>query len=158
MLWYKKITAWENARRRKVLTEFCNDVVPYFDNSKSHWQVEERIENPKAQEARERLNRILHDVGNILMRAGVPTGVQYTPPPMIGGYIQNIDIILSLFDLDQYEISSKRVIDVVDRSLGVYEADWTAVRFRTFNPILVGWSPAHLVRAVSLLVSRRDRF
>lgn len=57
----------------------------------------------------------------------------YTPPPAIGGCIQNIDLIDNLFNLQNYDIEVQTLIDIIDRALGIYERDLKNSIIRTLN-------------------------
>ncbi len=131
---YTKIPYWENKKRLALIKRFRSYVSTYYGNSRYSWQAEGQIEEEEAQQARTEINLILHDAHKSIICAGVPTMVQYTPPPVIGGYIQNIDVIQNIFILHQFQIGSDGVFDIVDRSIGIYESDQTASLRRTINP------------------------
>jgi hypothetical protein len=57
--YYTKILPWENSRRLGRLAEFRALVIEYFNNSRAEWMVDERIEQPKAEEARVKINRMM---------------------------------------------------------------------------------------------------
>jgi len=58
----------------------------------------------------------------------------YTPPPVVGGYVQQVDLIINFFNLGNFGTGVKEVLDWIDRSIGVYENDKRRAFIRTFNP------------------------
>lgn len=134
MLPHKKIPIWINASRLKKLKVFRNEVVHYFNNSRLDMIGEERIEQERAKQSRITLNKMMREIFEIIAAAEVIPVLRWTPPAMIGGYVQNIDVIGNLFNLDRYEISPNVVIDYLDRTIGIYESNTTGSVLRTFNP------------------------
>ncbi len=134
MQYYSDIPLWENKRRLKVLKQFRSLVAAYYDHSNYSWMAEGRIEEDEAKQARTDINLILHDVHKIIVYSGVPTIVQYTPPPVVGGHIQNLDVIKNMFILHQFQIGKEAVTDILDRSIGIYQSDQSSCFRRTINP------------------------
>ena len=132
---YKNISWWENARRIRLLEEFRNDVVSYFNNSSYEWMAEGRIEKPEAEKARQRINHTIVQAQHIIEAAGVAPSVTWTPPPMVGGYVQRVELILNLFELNKFKIPADRAVDAIEMALGVYQSDRTTVFCRTINPL-----------------------
>ena len=135
---FNNIPIWENKRRLKLLKEFRDLVIRYFDNSRYSWQAESLIENDLATETREKINLNLNQVYPILILADVSPVMRWTPPAVIGGYIQDIDTLLNIFNLHKYEISYEEVIGYLDRAIGAYQADQSSCWVRTFNPLWWG--------------------
>ena len=131
---YKNIPLWENSRRLRVLVEFREDVVRYFNNSSPLRLGEGRIEATEAVQARQRINHTVIQAHRIIEVAGVPSSMMWAPPPMIGGHVREIDLLLNLFELDRYQISANSVVGVIEMALGVYQSDRTAALRRTINP------------------------
>ena len=94
---YTKITFWENRRRLKRLIDFRELIGIYFNNSRYAWLAEGIIEDKSAANARIKINHKLIETHNIILSTGITTIVRYEPPPVIGGYIHNVDIMLNLF-------------------------------------------------------------
>jgi hypothetical protein len=134
MTYYKKILFWENNDRHKRLLEFRALVLDYFNNSKADWMVDERIEKPKAQEARVQINRVLDGIHDLILYAGIDPSVLYTPPPAVGGYRQNIDLVNNIFNLHRFQISPNSLLDIVDRAIGIYYNNSGPAFRRTINP------------------------
>ena len=131
---FNQIPIWENKRRLKLLKEFRELIVTYFKNSEYSWMAEGFIEQPLAKETREQINRKINPVYPVVTLADVSPVMQWTPPPAIGGYIQNIDTLINIFNLHNYQISHEEVLGYLDRAIGTYEADQTSSWVRTFNP------------------------
>jgi hypothetical protein len=123
-----EITFWENVRRQRALTTFHENVFAYFSAARTSPDTDQ------AREARQNINRTMHEIGNILLCAKVFTMVRHTEPPHLGGQSEDIDLLLNVFELGPYRIPHQQVLDLLDRGLGVYQADWSAARLRTFNP------------------------
>ena len=125
---YRNITFWESLRRQERLDEFLELVDTYFLAHRAK-QVK------RASEARTSLNLMLIDVKKILYAANVRPVIRWTPPPMVGGPSQNIDLVENLFFLDRYSLSPAQVSDVVLRAQGVYKSNHFRSFLRTFNPL-----------------------
>ena len=110
-------------------------MVTYYENSNYSWMAEGRIESAEAQQARTEINLILHDAYKIIIYSGVPTVVQYTPPPIVGGYSQNLEVIQNMFILHQFQMGKAAVIDIIDRAIGIYQSDQSLCFRRTINPL-----------------------
>ncbi|MEX2491035.1 MAG: hypothetical protein WD425_04660, partial [Nitrospirales bacterium] len=134
MKFFNNIPIWENRRRLKLLKDFRGLVVTYFDNSDYSWQVEGRIEKPLGKSTRERINLNLNQVYPVVILGDVSPVMQWTPPPAIGGYIQNIDLLLNIFNLHNYQLPYNELLGYLDRAIGAYEADQSNSWVRTFNP------------------------
>lgn len=134
MRFFNEILIWENKRRVQKLLEFRSDVVEYFSNSKYDWMNRERIENDKSKAARQKLNRALEYAHDVLICSGTGTQIRYTPPAAIGGYIQDLDLVENIFNLQNYQISHNNLLDIIDRAIGIYESDQSSAVIRVVNP------------------------
>ena len=83
---------WENARRMRVLEDFRNNVISYFNNSSPLALGDGRSETPEAVKARQRINLGVNQAHLIIEAAGVTSIVQWSPPPLIGGDAQRITL------------------------------------------------------------------
>lgn len=152
---YTKILPWENARCLERLSEFRNLVVEYFNYSKADWRVSDRIEEPKAQEARVKINRMMDEVHDIILFSGVNPTYRWTPPPAVGGYVQNLDLVQNIFNLQPFQIAPTVVLDVVDRAIGIYEGNAKAAFLRAINPFFyIGRVFDFVARIPFLLIGR----
>jgi hypothetical protein len=134
MSYYTKLLPWENSRRLTKLAEFRDLVIQYFDNSRAEWMVDERIEKPEAGAARVDINRMMDEVHDILLYSGINPSIRYTPPAVIGGYIQNIDLVQNIYNLHRFRISPNNLLDFIDRAIGIYERNERAAFLRAINP------------------------
>ncbi|MGD2095692.1 MAG: hypothetical protein PVH77_11860 [Phycisphaerales bacterium] len=136
MKFYNKIPIWENKERLKLLYAFRELVDTYFNNVEyvRLSPSAEPIENEIAKQKRIEMNRILSAVRNILHSAGLSPIIKYTPPRMIGGYIEHIDITLNMFNLRYYKIPHTKLFDCIDICIGIYSKDSKRAWIRTFNP------------------------
>lgn len=137
MRWYKDIPIWENRRRSKLLIEFKNSIVEYF-NSVEYRDVfdlnVEPIENEGVQRIRSRINLVIHEIHFIVLSSGVAPTIYYSSPPAVGGIAGNIDLINNIFNLRRFEIDTRHLIDIVEGSIGLYERDRLSSFLRTINP------------------------
>jgi hypothetical protein len=91
--------------------------------------------NETSQKARHEMNQMMDDVVMSFDLRGVVHYVRYTPPPMIGGYIQNVDVLANIFGLSGFEISPQTVFDCLDRAIGAYELERRRLFRQCFNPL-----------------------
>jgi|TARA_R100001143_G_scaffold63527_2_gene71384 hypothetical protein len=131
---YKKIPIWENSRRLNKLYNFRGLIIEYFNNSRLEWMADERIEENDAREARVAINRSMDEVHAIILYSGISPSLIWTPPPAVGGYRQNIDLIQNVFNLHAFRIEPNNILDFIDRSIGVYESNRVPSIFRALNP------------------------
>jgi len=135
MNYYKKITIWENNKRVRLLSEFRELVVTYFNNIKYLGFGSSGVsENEKAREARIKINMILDKMYFIIISAGVNPIMYYTPPPAIGGLTRDIDLVINIFNLYRFRINPQLLLDFIERAIGVYENDGLKALLRTVNP------------------------
>jgi hypothetical protein len=135
MLAYRRIPIWENRRRRRVLALFKTSLEEFALNYDPGPMRHERRDHSKAEAARVQINRILHHASDIIEAAGVNPVVVWSPPPVVGGRPQEIDVVLNVFNLERYLIPFSPLYDYIERALGIYEHDERAAAVRTVNPI-----------------------
>jgi hypothetical protein len=130
---------WECKRRLATLQQFRILAFDYFQNvrylSRQHALRGQASMNDKAQKARHEMNQLLNDVVLSVDLLGVAHVIRWTPPPMIGGYIQNVDIFGNIFGLSAFEIPSQSVFDCLDRAIGAYERHCHWLLRQCFNPL-----------------------
>ena len=134
MKFYRTLPIWAIKKRLEVLETFYSDVQGYYDNSSADWRVDGRIEKDVAKSARQRINFSLHKAHDAVLASGVGPVIRYTPAPIVGGSIQNVDLILNLFNIGEYHIAPDSVIGIIERALGVYRDDVSAAWRRSLNP------------------------
>ena len=132
---YTKITIWENRRRLEKLSEFKNLVLKYFKDIQYEEFSDEPLEGKSAIIARGEINRVMDEVRNIILRSGIDTSVKCIPPPITGGYISDVDLIISVLHIRTYDIAKNRVLDLIDRAIGIYENNHRHALMNTFNPL-----------------------
>src|SRR5699024_5865324 len=135
MSYYKKILVWENNRRINKLIEFQGLVVEYFNNSRVEWMADERNEEEPARIARYKINRMMDEAHEIILYSGINPSITWSPPPAVGGYVRNIDLIQNVFNLHGFQIGVREVLDFIERSIGIYERNHSASLIRTLNPL-----------------------
>lgn len=154
MKYYKRITCFENNRRVKKLYKFRDFVIEYFENKPASFLVDD-MESAESCKKRVEINRILDEVHGIITAAGIYPVLKWSPPPMVGGYAQKIDLIMNMTRINHYQIPRADVFDFIDRALGVYESDFYNSRRRVFNPFfwldelfrLIAQSPFNILRS-----------
>lgn len=132
--YYNKITVFENRRRVRALEEFRELVNGYFDNIEYNWMADEPIEDQRAQDIRSQINLRLRRASRIVYLAGVSTIFYYHPPPAVGGLAGEVDLLANIFNLHRLQLDIRKVLDHIDRALGVYNDDRTNSTIRTYNP------------------------
>jgi len=145
-MYYKKISIWENRKRLKLLNEFRNLVITYFNNIES--DLFNLRENQQAIEARRKINLLIDKVHFIIRSAGILPLMYYSPPPAVGGLAGNIDLIYNIFNLYRFKIEPQYLLDFIDRAIGIYENDKFNALLRTLNPLF--WISLILDYIVSL--------
>lgn len=132
---YKKITIWENRKRAKLLIEFRNLVDTYFSNLKHlHFGLAVH-ENEKAKQVRIEINMSLDKMYSVIISAGVKPTIYYSPPPAVGGFAGNIDLIHNIFNIHRFQIGPQELLDIIERAIGIYENDRLNALLRTVNPL-----------------------
>lgn len=128
---YNKILFFENKRRIKKLDRFRELVANFYKNCEYDRGL---IENEEASRARTEINKEMVEIHDVVMAARLVPVLKWIPPATIGGYSQNIDLILNVFHLWEYEIDEENVFDYVERAIGVYEKNKRSSLLRLFNP------------------------
>ena len=128
---YRDITYWENKRRLSRLIEFQNYVVAYFKIVEMN---DSRIENEMAKKYRREINRMNSEIHKIVHASFISPKITWKPPPVLGGHVQDVDVLDNLFTLFQFSIPANMVTDFLERSIGVYKTDQRNSIFRTLNP------------------------
>ncbi len=96
--------------------------------------MDERIEEPEAEKIRVKINRMMDEIHDIILHSGVNPSIRYTPSAMVGGYVQNIDLVQNIFNLHRFRITANNLLDFVDRSIGIYEGNRRPALLRAINP------------------------
>ena len=137
---YTKILIWENRRRHNKLIEFRNLVVEYFTNIHVEWLSDRRIQNQTARVARNKINQAMDEAHSIILHSGTIPILTIDPPPAVGGYRTDVDLIDNIFNLDRFYIGEgihrecNDILDFIDRAIGIYESNYESALVRMFNP------------------------
>ena len=130
---YTKILIWENKRRLNNLREFRSLMIRYFNHSRVGFGGG-RVEESAAKEARREINRLKDEIHSIILDSGIDPGFSWTPPSAVGGEETKINLIEDIFNLDQFDIGPNNVLYLIDRAIGIYDANRRSAFVRTFNP------------------------
>ncbi len=130
---YKRITIFQNTLRLMTLYEYRELIIKYFNNSRPTYN-EGRNENDEAKNSRMKINLLSDEVYQIVNASEISSSVIWSPPPIIGGYIKNIDLINNIFYLDKYDLDPNTLLDIIDRSIGKYHRNKIPSIIRLFNP------------------------
>ena len=162
---YRDTTCWELRRRQRDLHRFHQLTVQYFNNVRARGYIAPPEENESAQRARVEINSMLLRILRVVGESGVDATILWTPPPMIGGRIQSVDIIANMFNLQRFDVPPQWVCDRLQQAAGVYESDAVRAIFRTMNPlwwakkalVSVGALPFSMLRAMGFRTERAER-
>jgi hypothetical protein len=156
--YYRRILPWENNRRLDKLAEFRALVIQYFNNSRAEWMVDGRIEKPDAEETRVKINRMMDETHDIILCSGVNPSIRHIPPAVVGGYIQNIDLVQNVFNLNRFQITANNLLDFIDRSIGIYESNNRPALLRAINPFFYLGLALDLVARIPFVIIGRAGF
>lgn len=130
---HTRILIWENRRRLNRLKEFRSLVIRYFNNSRVGFGGG-RVEESAAKEARREINRFREEIHSIILNSGIDPLFSWTPPSAVGGDETKIDLIVNIFNLDQFDIGPNNVLNCIDRAIEKCESSRKSVFVRTLNP------------------------
>lgn len=131
---YYKTTIFENRKRVKILRQFDEYVKEYFSNIKRLMYGTEISESDKAKEARSKINLMLAKAYAYIIYSGSKTSIYYIPPAATGGIARNIDLLHNIFNLHNFQLTNEQLMDIIERSIGIYENDKNKSIIRTINP------------------------
>ena len=120
---YSDISYWENRKRAGHLLHFREIAIMYYNKDKD--SSKKRFE----------MNMAINRVKKIVHATEVSTRITRMPAPAIGGHILTFDLLDDLFNLGRYDIQPSYLIDMLERSIGVYEDDRSRALWRTINPL-----------------------
>ncbi len=131
---YTKILIWENKKRLNKLMEFRDYILTYFNNSRAEWIMDPRVEEVAAQEARFNINLSMKEAHSIILKSGITPTLSWTLPSAGGRYSTNVDLIENIFNLHEFQIDPRLVLDNIDRAIGIYASNTRSALIRIFNP------------------------
>ena len=132
---YNKILVWENNRRLKKLIDFRELVIAYFDTARTELNVDSKNIEITAPEARKRINRSVQEVHSMIVQSEINPILTWRAPATIGGFVRKVDLVYNIFNLEDFLLDANSTIDVLDRSIGIYESDHKKALARAFNPL-----------------------
>ena len=154
MTHFKKKTIFGNKYSIKKLTEFRDLVVRYFKNLSNNpnpnpnpnpnFPQDKAIHNPyaiegvlfeskEAKKIRSEINKCFYTIEGIMLDAEIdPSVIYYSQQERCH---KKISVLSDIFILNGYNIESDRLLDFIDRAIGVYSHDKILSIIRTFNPI-----------------------
>ncbi len=127
------IIYWENKRRIKKLDSFREDVRKYYSNSTFNF-LDGRNENQTAVQLRTKINEQLLSIESIVMKSGLPLMATHYPPPALGGFVKNINLIHNILTLSEHQIDYNVALDMIEISSGSYKDNIQSSILRTINP------------------------
>ena len=132
---YTKILICENKRRLNKLIDFREFVFAYFDNGRTEWNMDSKNNEITAPEARKRINRSVKEVHSMIVQSEINPILTWMAPPTAGGYSVNINLIANIFNLHEFQIDPPLVLDVINRTIGIYQSNHKKARARACNPL-----------------------
>lgn len=163
---YRRIPVWETNRRIRVLKEYIRLVAEYATlSSKSEdFETREQADTTRQQLSARRmdLDIQLQNAEHVVQGSGISPLVTWSPPPMVGGYPHQVDLMADMFQLEQHGIDFSALSDVLLRAMGVYQQDKTAAWLRTLNPfywisVPIEWASYLPFRIIGFLGQDADR-
>lgn len=101
----------EVASRVELLVEFRNDLAAWFNS-----------DDAESDALRTRINRSIRAVRDILQETGCLKSIVIAPPPAIGGPVQRVDPLASVFQSFYGMSLIPNIIDMVEECIGVVES------------------------------------
>lgn len=128
---YRRIPIWETNRRIETLNRYVRLLAEY-----AKLAAEEQMGAPQQQLSTKRmsLDLRLQEVQRIVQGAGISPTFIWTPPSVVGGYSQQVNLIADMFQLQKHGIGLDALADILLQAMGVYQQDKFAAWFRTLNP------------------------
>ncbi len=124
---FRKIPFWENKARQEAIEKFATLLEDFYGYANPNC--------PEARNSRKEINLAMNNVHTIILKARIAPRITYSPPPIIGGYIKEVNVILNYDNLAHYEIPKEKVFDFLHITLGKYRDDYNKSIIRTYNPL-----------------------
>ncbi|KPJ97666.1 MAG: hypothetical protein AMK71_12905 [Nitrospira bacterium SG8_35_4] len=131
---YTDISFGENRTRLRLLSEFRDLAMQYFENSRLNMMDETMIEEQKASEARNAMNLIMKQAYTTIRLADIKTAATSSASLAYGGHGKNIDLIMNIFNISRNNIPHHAAIDYIERAIEVYRSNRLDSFIRTINP------------------------
>ena len=155
---YNKKTIFENRSRASRLIEFREKIIAYFNANPPSVYLSENHDNAESSRIRFEINTVMDDSRAIIGSTGVIPILHWSPAPAVGGYRQDVDLVINMFHLDQYQIPPSQLLDQIERAIGKLNNDSTSAFIRTLNPFFwidrilryVARSPFNILRSAGI--------
>ncbi len=151
---------WEAKRRYEFLKRFREKVVAYDNNAQWNYDDNDWDENEEAVRRRRQVNEDMAEVTTACQEVGHSTIIHYSPPPLIGGFEGEIDVLTNIFRLPSLGVDFAQLLDRLDRVIGVYRWHVSHLWRQLFNPLywlaLIGAVPFRILRRAGFNVERAE--
>lgn len=114
-------------------------MVKSYGNSLTYSPLGSVIEAESASEYRSVINSLLNRVEQYVSDAGLSDVYYYRAAPAAGGWQNSFQLLPNIFQLTSLGIPLQGVIDLIERTISVYESDKFSAKIRTFNPFHWLW-------------------
>jgi hypothetical protein len=125
---------WEARRRLAEVRAFRALVYEYFSNTardNSYRHTRHPLKDLTA--VREQINKGIPAAVKNCYKVGQPVGVDYLHPGR--GVKAHVNVIESIWSLDNWQIPVSAVFDYLDRAIGIYEEQVTYLGRQRWNPL-----------------------
>ena len=126
---------WEAKRRYEFLKRFREKVVAYDNNAQWNYDDNDWNENEEAARRRRQVNEDMAEVTTACQEVVHSTIIYYSPPPLIGGFEGEIDVLTNIFRLPSLGVDFAQLLDRLDRVIGVYRWHVSHLWRQLFNPL-----------------------
>ena len=155
---YKKITIFENRSRTEKLIVFREKVISYFEAKPNSSGIFNDHDSNESAQIRMEINGILDEANAIIKSTGIWPVLTWSPPPAVGGYQQNINLVTNMFNFDRFMIRPEQLLDLIERAIGKLTSDSKSATIRTCNPFFwidrilryIANSPFNILRSVGI--------
>lgn len=135
MTYFKKKTIFGNRYALKKLIEFRSLTENYFKLVGPSSYIPHIIEHGELKNLRTKINTCIHIINQVITEANINKTTMAYDPYFTEGNTGEVDILDYIFNSRTERIGSQEVIDLIDRTIGVYSADTISAIIRTINPI-----------------------
>ena len=129
MIRYDKLTILRNRTRVRYLARFREAVEAYFDRT-AYMTDEHQVDWEGTRAARATINRMLPRVVEIVTAAGLGAG-----PAGAGPRNRGVGALRHIFDARDPGRTEEEILDLIDMTVGVYQANQLSAWWRTLNPL-----------------------
>lgn len=131
MIHFKKKTVFGNSYSLRKLIEFRILVKQYFKLAGPNFEHISIIDHEGISNLRTKLNKLIRAIDQIMLEANIEPTIVVTRL----GRTDEVCILNTIFHLHQHHISPQEVLDLIDKTIGVYSHDKIPSIIRTLNPL-----------------------